>query len=248
MRRVLETIGQYMTLLGEVFRFPQRWRMFFRELNREVYNHGVGSIWIIVLVSLFLGAVVTMQLALNMHSPLIPKFTIGYTAREIVLLEFSSTIMCMILAGKCGSAIASEIGTMRITEQLDAMEIMGVNVPNYVILPKVVGLMLFAPVLVVMAMAVGIGGGYAACLLIPSVPMSEFEVGLQLFFKPFNIFYSIVKSVTYMFFITTLASYFGYFVKGGALEVGQASTKAVVASNVAILICDLVLTQLMLTH
>lgn len=246
MRSAFEAIGKYMQLLGVVFRRPQRTHMFFKELIREVYNHGVGSLWIIALVSFFLGAVVSIQLAINMSSPLIPKFTIGYTAREIVLLEFSSTIMCMILAGKSGSSIASEIGTMRITEQIDAMDIMGVNAANYIILPKVLGMMLFVPILVLFSMFVGIGGGYLACLMMPNVPISEFEVGLQLFFKPYNIFYSVVKSVAYVFFISTLASYYGYFVKGGALEVGKASTQAVVASNVAILLCDIVLTQLML--
>lgn len=246
MGSVFVSIGKYMQLLGVVFKRPQRMRMFIRELTREMYNQGVGSIWIVALVSFFIGAVVSIQLAINMDSPLIPKFTIGYTAREIVLLEFSSTIMCMILAGKCGSSIASEIGTMRITEQIDAMDIMGVNAANFIILPKVLGLMLYVPILVLFSMFVGIGGGYLACMMIPDVPISEFEMGLQLYFRPFNIFYSIVKSVVYVFFITTLASYYGYFVEGGALEVGKASTQAVVASNVAILLCDLVLTQLLL--
>lgn len=154
--------------------------------------------------------------------------------------------MCMILAGKCGSSIASQIGTMRITEQLDAMDIMGVNAANYVILPKIVGMMLFVPILVLISIMVGIGGGYLACLVSPNIPISEFEAGLQLTFKPYNVFYSIVKSVVYVFFISSLASYFGYFVKGGALEVGRASTQAVVMSNAAILVVDLVLTQLML--
>lgn len=246
MGTALESIGRYVELLGEVFKRPQRHRMFVRELVREIYVQGVGSIWIVFLVSFFIGAVLTMQLGINMSHPMIPKFTIGYAAREIVILEFSSTIMCMILAGKCGSSIASEIGTMRITEQLDAMDIMGVNAANYVILPKVVGMMLFVPVLVMISMIVGIGGGYLACLVSPNIPISEFETGLQLFFMPYNIFYSIVKSVFYVFFIASIASYCGYYVKGGALEVGKASTQAVVMSNVAILIVDLVLTQLML--
>lgn len=242
----LYSIGEYVELLGEVFKRPQKHRMFMRELIREIYVQGVGSIWIVMLVSFFMGTVLTMQLGINMSHPLIPKFTIGYSAREIVILEFSSTIMCMILAGKCGSSIASQIGTMRITEQLDAMDIMGVNVPNYVILPKIIGLMLFVPVLVIISMFVGIGGGYVASLFSPSVTISAFEEGLQLFFEPYNVFYSIVKSVVYVFFIASIASYFGYFVKGGALEVGRASTRAVVMSNVAILIVDLVLTQIML--
>lgn len=247
MNSMLQGIGRYTLLLTEVFKRPQRHRMFGRELVREMYVQGVGSIWIVTMVSFFLGAVLTMQLGINMSHPLIPKFTIGYSTREIVVLEFSSTIMCMILAGKCGSSIASQIGTMRITEQIDAMEIMGVNTANYVILPKIIGMMLFVPVLVVISMFVGIGGGYLASLVQPNVPIGEFESGLQLFFTPFNVLYSLIKSVTYVFFIASIASYFGYYVKGGALEVGQASTKAVVMSNVAILICDLVLTQLLLS-
>lgn len=246
MGRALEHIGRYVQLLGEVFKRPQRHRMFVRELIREVYVQGVGSIWIVVLVSFFLGAVLTMQMGINMNHPLIPKFTIGYATREIVLLEFSSTIMCMILAGKCGSSIASEIGTMRISEQLDAMDIMGVNSANYVILPKIIGMMLFVPVLVIISMCIGLGGGYLACMLSSNIPISQFESGLQLFFKPYNILYSVVKSLFYVFFISSIASYFGYYVKGGALEVGRASTQAVVMSSVAILVCDLVLTQLML--
>lgn len=246
MGRALESIGRYVELLGEVFKRPQRHRMFARELVREIYVQGVGSIWIVFLVSFFIGAVLTMQLGINVSHPMVPKFTIGYAAREIVILEFSSTIMCMILAGKCGSSIASEIGTMRITEQLDAMDIMGVNAASYVILPKIIGMMLFVPILVMISMIVGIGGGYLACLVTPNIPISQFEVGLQLFFMPYNVFYSIVKSVFYVFFIASIASYFGYYVKGGALEVGRASTQAVVMSNVAILIVDLVLTQLML--
>lgn len=246
MKNALRSIGEYVQLMLEVFKRPQKHRMFARELIREVYVQGVGSIWIVFLVSFFLGAVLTMQLGINMSHPLIPKFTIGYSTREIVILEFSSTIMCMILAGKCGSSIASEIGTMRITEQIDAMDIMGVNSANYIILPKIIGMMLFVPVLVIISMSVGIGGGYLACMASPNVPISQFEAGLQLFFKPYNILYSVVKSLFYVFFIASIASFFGYFVKGGALEVGRASTQAVVMSNVAILIVDLVLTQLML--
>ncbi len=246
MRKALQSIGKYISLLGEVFTRPQQHRMFIRELIREIYLQGIGSIWIVVLVSSFLGAVVTMQLGIHMTYPLIPKFTIGYSTREILILEFSSTIICMILAGKCGSSIASEIGTMRITEQIDAMEIMGVNTANYIILPKIIGMMLFVPVLVIMSMFVGIGGGYLACMMQPNVPLNDFETGLQLFFTPYNVLYSVIKSICYVFFIASIASYCGYYVKGGALEVGKASTQAVVMSDVAILISDLLLTQMLL--
>lgn len=234
-------------LMQQVFRRPVRWRMFARELTREIYLQGVGSIWIVMLISFFIGAVITIQLSINIETPLVPKFTLGYTAREIVMLEFSSTIMCMLLAGKCGSSIASEIGTMRVTEQLDAMTIMGVNSANFVILPKVIGLMLFVPCLVIISMFVGILGGYLGAMITPDLPLGEFVKGLQMGFDPYKIVYSIIKAEVYVFMIATLAAYYGYHVSGGALEVGRASTKAVVAGNVSILIWDLILTQLLLT-
>ncbi len=247
MRSYIEPVGRYIVLLGRVFRIPRSWSMFFRELVREVHFQGVGSLWIVMLVSFFIGAVITIQLGINVTTPLVPKFIMGYSAREIIVLEFSSTIMCMILAGKCGSSIASEIGTMRVTEQIDAMNIMGVNAANYIILPKVIGMMLFVPILVVVSMFVGILGGYLGALITPEIPLTEFISGLQLNFRESRILYSITKGEVYVFFITTISAYFGYTVDGGALEVGESTTKAVVYSNVAILVSDLVLTQLLLT-
>ncbi|MDO5035785.1 MAG: ABC transporter permease [Porphyromonas sp.] len=247
MKQLLTEIGCYLQLMGRVFSKPPKFKMFLRELVREMHKQGVGSLWIVSLISFFIGTVITMQLAINMTSPAIPKFTLGMAAREVIILEFSSTIMCMILAGKSGSSIASEIGTMRVTEQLDAMDIMGVNSANYVILPKVMGMMLFVPVLVIISIFVGLGGGYIACFITPEIPVSEYILGLQSYFKPSRITYSIIKSVVYVFFIASISGYYGYNVEGGALEVGEASTKAVVSSNVMILVCDLLLTQLLLT-
>ena len=155
--------------------------MSFRELIKEIDKLGVDSVWIVIIISFFIGAVITIQLSLNMTSPLIPRFTIGYSTREIILLEFSSTVMCLILAGKVGSSIASELGTMRVTEQIDAMEVMGVNSANYLILPKIIGFMLFVPVLSIISMSTGIVGGYLACSLVPNLPRSDFEYGLQLY-------------------------------------------------------------------
>lgn len=247
MKRHIEPVGRYVSLLGKVFQVPRSWRMFLRELVREIYFQGVGSLRIVMLVSFFIGAVITIQLGINVTTPLAPKFILGYSAREIILLEFSSTIMCMILAGKCGSSIASEIGTMRVTEQIDAMDIMGVNAANYIILPKVIGMMLFLPILVIVSMLVGILGGYLGAIITPEIPLTEFVSGLQMNFHESRISYSIIKSEVYVFFITTISAYCGYTVDGGALEVGQSTTRAVVYSNVAILISDLVLTQLLLT-
>ncbi|EIW94848.1 permease [Porphyromonas gingivalis W50] len=185
--KTLQQIGEYTKLMQRTFSLPNRWRMSFRELIKEIDKLGVDSVWIVIIISFFIGAVITIQLSLNMTSPLIPRFTIGYSTREIILLEFSSTVMCLILAGKVGSSIASELGTMRVTEQIDAMEVMGVNSANYLILPKIIGFMLFVPVLSIISMSTGIVGGYLACSLVPNLPRSDFEYGLQLFFSPYNV-------------------------------------------------------------
>ena len=223
--------------MGRVFTLPMRWRMFHRSVLREIYSLGVGSMWIVFIISFFIGAVITIQLSI----------TIGYSAREIMILEFSSTVMCLILSGKVGSSIASELGTMRVTEQIDAMEIMGVNSANFLILPKIVGFMSFIPVLSIFSMATGIYGGYVACDFAQSLSHQDYIYGLQLYFTPSYVGHSIVKSLVYAFIISSVASYYGYCVKGGALQVGSSSTKAVVNSSVLILFFDLVLTNLMLT-
>ena len=246
MNKALQRLGEYTLLMMKSITIPDRWSMFFKQLSKEIYKLGVDSLWIVIIISVFIGTVIAIQISLNISSPLIPKFTIGYTTREIILLEFSSSIMCLILAGK--SNIASEIGTMRVTEQIDAMEIMGVNSANFLILPKMVGLMLFTPVLVIFSMFTGILGGIMASYTAGNgMTPSSFEYGLQFYFNEFYIWYSIIKSVVYAFIISSIAAYFGYNVKGGALEVGKASTNAVVMSSIMILLADVVLTHLMLT-
>ncbi|MCF2659549.1 MAG: ABC transporter permease [Parabacteroides sp.] len=247
MNKALHSMGEYTLLMMKSITIPDRWSMFFKQLIKEIYKLGVDSLWIVVIISVFIGTVIAIQISLNISSPLIPKFTIGYTTREIILLEFSSSIMCLILAGKVGSNIASEIGTMRVTEQIDAMEIMGVNSANFLILPKMVGLMVFIPVLVIFSMFTGILGGIAASYGVDGMTPASFEYGLQFYFNEFYIWYSIIKSVVYAFIISSIAAYFGYNVKGGALEVGKASTNAVVMSSIMILLADVILTQLMLT-
>lgn len=244
---LLALVGEYTQLMGQTFALPRRWRMFYRSLIREIYQLGVDSLGIVFIISFFIGAVITIQLSINIQSPLIPKFTIGYSAREIILLEFSSTLMCLILAGKIGSSIASELGTMRVTEQIDALEIMGVNSANYLILPKIVGLVAFVPVLSIFSMVTGIGGGYLATYIIENLPTSDFVYGLQLMFQPRFLLHSIIKSMVYAFIISSVASQHGYCVKGGALQVGKASTDAVVRSSILILFFDMILTDLMLT-
>jgi phospholipid/cholesterol/gamma-HCH transport system permease protein len=242
----LEKIGQYVLLMGKVFTKPQKWSAFFKQLTKEINKLGVDSIWIVIIISFFIGAVIVVQIALNISSPLLPRYTVGYTSREIILLEFSSSIMCLILAGKVGSNISSEIGTMRVTEQIDALEIMGVNSANYLILPKTVGLMLFAPVLVVLSMFFGIVGGFVVCDFANIVSVSTYEFGLQSFFKEFYIWYAIIKTVFFAFIIASIAAYYGYFAKGGSLDVGKASTNAVVISSILILVSDLLITNLMM--
>ena len=247
MIKALQQLGEYVLLMNKVFTIPTRWSMFFKQLMREIYKLGVDSIWIVVIISVFIGTVIAIQISLNITSPLIPKFTIGYTTREIILLEFSSSIMCLILAGKVGSNIASEIGTMRVTEQIDAMEIMGINSANFLIMPKITGMMLFIPVLVIFSMTTGIFGGMFASYIVDGMTPTSFEFGLQYFFNPFYITYSMIKSVFYAFIISSVASFFGYNLKGGSLEVGKASTNAIVISSILILLADVVLTQIMLT-
>jgi phospholipid/cholesterol/gamma-HCH transport system permease protein len=248
MHTALHRLGEYTLLMGKTFTAPTRWSMFFKQLIREIYKLGADSLWIVIVISLFIGTVITIQISLNISTPIVPKFTIGYTTREIILLEFSSSIMCLILAGKVGSNIASEIGTMRVTEQIDAMEIMGVNSANFLILPKIAGLMIFIPVLVIFSMFTGIVGGMAASYAgINGLTPASFIYGLQFYFNPYYISYSIIKALVYAFIIASIASYFGYNVKGGALDVGKASTNAVVMSSIMILMADVILTHILLT-
>ena len=244
--KALQKFGEYVLLMTRTLTVPERWNVFFKQTLKEIYKLGVDSLWIVVFISIFIGAVLTIQVSLNIQSPLIPDFTVGYITREVILLEFSSSIMCLILAGKVGSNIASELGTMRVTEQIDALEIMGVNSANYLILPKVVAFVLFIPVLVIFSMFFGIIGGYFIAWTTDMITVSKYEYGIQYWFQPYYIQYSIIKSMVFAFVIASIASYYGYYVKGGALEVGKASTDSVVMSSVMILALDLVMTQLML--
>ena len=208
---------------------------------------GLSSIGIVAIISVFMGAVITIQMALNFESPFIPQYLIGYAARESMLLEFSSTIVALILAGKVGSNIASEIGTMRITEQIDALEIMGVNSASYLILPKIISTVIFFPFLTTLSMGIGIVGGYVLCILTGAVNPDAYITGIRYDFKPFYITYSLIKSSVFAFIITSISGFFGYYANGNSLEVGRASTQAVVISSIVILIFNLILTQLLLT-
>lgn len=241
----LTTLGRYLSLMGQVFSKPERIKVYFKEFIREIATLGVDSIGIVVLISLFIGAVITIQIKLNIESPWMPRWTVGYVTREILVLEFSSSIMCLILAGKVGSNIASEIGTMRVTQQIDALEIMGVNSACYLILPKILALMVFIPLLVTFGIIAGILGAYATCWFGGIMNATDLEAGLQYEFKEWYIWCSFIKSVFFAFIIASVSAYFGYTVKGGSNEVGKASTDSVVCCSVLILFADLVLTNLL---
>ncbi|MBO4369859.1 MAG: ABC transporter permease [Paludibacteraceae bacterium] len=237
--------GRYASLMGEVFTKPQRWRLLWKQYVREVEKQGLQSILITIIISVFIGSAITMQMVLNTENPLLPKYCTGLVTRETILLEFSSTILCLILAGKVGSNIASEIGTMRITEQIDALKIMGVKAPNYLILPKILGFVTITPVLVTFSMFFGLLGGYIISWT-GVMPPSQYIMGIQYAFIPYYITYSMIKSLFFAFIISSVASYYGYYAYGGALEVGKASTNAVVNSSIIILLFNVILTDLLL--
>lgn len=241
----LETLGRYVLLMKRSFSRPERFRMFWKKYVVEMSALGVDSIGIVLLISFFIGAVICIQMKLNIQSPWMPRWVSGYTTREILLLEFSSSIMCLILAGKVGSNIASELGTMRVTQQIDALEIMGVNSAFYLILPKIMGLMTLMPFLVIFSAATGILGAYATAFIGHVLPPEDLTAGLQHSFVPWFLWMSIIKSTFFAFIIASVASFFGYTVEGGSVEVGKASTDAVVSSSVLILFSDVFLTQLL---
>ncbi|MDD6952869.1 MAG: ABC transporter permease [Prevotella sp.] len=243
--RWLDTFGRYVILMGRSFQRPDRFRMFLKRYVKEMSQLGVDSIGIVLLISFFIGAVICIQMKVNIQSPWMPRWTTGYTTREIMLLEFSSSIMCLILAGKVGSNIASELGTMRVTQQIDALDIMGVNSANYLILPKIVGLVTLMPFLVVFSSAMGIVGAYATAYIGHMMPPDDLTLGLQHSFNQWFVWMSIIKSLFFAFIIASVSSYFGYTVEGGSVEVGKASTDAVVSSSVLILCSDVFLTQIL---
>ena len=242
----LKSFGNYCIFISRVFTFPDRWKEFFRRYVNEILKLGIDSIPLVIVISIFIGAVCTIQMYLNTTSPLMPRYAVGLATREIILLEFSSSILCLTLAGKVGSNIASEIGTMRVTEQIDALEIMGVNSANFLVLPKVMAMVTFINVLVVFSMFTSLWGGYMVCAVTGLVPVSTYIYGIQTQFNSWYVWYALIKSLFFAFVVSSVASYFGYYVKGGALDVGKASTNSVVTSSIIILLLDVILTNLML--
>lgn len=245
LNKAFQTFGKYIILMGRAFSRPERMRMFFKQYLKELEQLGVNSIGIVLLISFFIGAVITIQIKLNIESPWMPRWTVGYVTREIMLLEFSSSIMCLILAGKVGSNIASEIGTMRVTQQIDALEIMGINSASYLILPKITALVTMIPILVTFSIFAGIIGAFATCWFGGIMTASNLEYGLQYTFVEYYVWCGIIKSLFFAFIIASVSAYFGYTVDGGSTAVGKASTNSVVSSSVLILFADLILTKLL---
>jgi phospholipid/cholesterol/gamma-HCH transport system permease protein len=244
--KLISDLGKYLLLMKEVFVRPDRMRYFFRQVLIEFQSLGIDSLGIVIIISMFMGAVVAIQTAYNIDSPLIPLTMVGFTVRQSIILEFSPTMISLVLAGKVGSRVASEIGTMRVTEQIDALEIMGVNPANFLIQPKVFAAVVIFPAIIIFSMGFAIFGGWLACVITHIVTSNDYITGLRSWFDPYTITYALIKTAVFAFIITSVAGFQGYETKGGALEVGAASTKAVVYSSILIIISNLILTQLLL--
>ncbi len=234
-------------MLGQVFKKPQKGRVFREAVSRELDELGLKSLGIIMFISFFIGGVIALQTALNIESPFIPKYLIGFATKRSVILEFAPTFCSIILAGKVGSYITSSIGTMRVTEQIDALEVMGINSLNHLVLPKVLATVLFYPFLIVLSMFLGIFGGYIAGITTGIFSDVDFVFGVKQDFDPFLIQYAIIKTLVFAFLIATVPSYHGYYVKGGSIAVGKASTQSVVWTIILIVIANYFLTQMLLT-
>lgn len=244
--RFFTDLGSYMILMGQTLRRPQNARIYRQKIIDEMDNLGIKSLGILIIISVFMGAVLTIQTAFNTDHPLLPIYAVGFATRQAMILEFSPTVMSLILAGKVGSRIASEIGTMRVTEQIDALEVMGINSAGYLILPKIIASMIINPVLVVISIFLGIFGGYLAAYFTNVVAASHYIYGILFEFSQFDVLYAMIKTVVFAFLIASISGYYGYTTRGGAFEVGQSSTKAVVMSSIYIIFFNLILTQLLL--
>lgn len=240
-------VGRYFTMLSQVFRRPEKHRIYIRQLFHEIDALGVNSVWIVIIISVFIGGIMTIQFAYSMSNPIYPKTLVGLGTRDTLILEFSSTMLALIMAGKIGSNITSEIGTMRVTEQIDSLEIMGVNPASYLILPKVVAVVFIFPFLFIISVFFGLLGGLVTGPIAGVISIPDYIEGIQWLFYPYYVTFSIIKSFVFGFIVASVPAYFGYYVKGGALEVGKASTTAVVNTNILILFFDLILTRLLLT-
>lgn len=236
--------GRYFALLNRVFSKPERHSMYIRQTFNEIETLGVKSIGIVIVISIFMGGIITLQVAYNMTNPLLPSYLIGLGNRDTLILEFSSTVLGLIMAGKIGSNITSEIGSMKVTEQIDSLEIMGVNSASYLILPKIIAVVLMFPILYIFSVFFGLIGGLIVGPAVGAISVANYVSGIQYAFNPHYVSFSIFKCLVFGFLISSVSSYFGYSVEGGAFDVGSASTRAVVNTNILILVWDLILTQL----
>lgn len=243
---MFHSLGRYLLLLRLSFKRPEKFSVYWNEVMREMVSQGVGSLGIIGIISVFIGAVATVQVAFQLSSPLVPQSIAGSISRDSTILEFSPTISALVLAGRIGSSIASQIGTMRVTEQIDALEIMGVNAPGFLISPKILSGLSMVPLPTIVSVALGLSGGYLACIVSRDIAPTDYVVGLRDSFKPVIVGVCAVKSISFGFIITSVCSYFGFYTSGGALEVGQSATKGVVFSCIWILFADLLITSVML--
>ena len=247
--KLIENLGSYFMLMGKVFSKPQKWSVFWKLTVREIYDLGVNSLGIVTFISTFMGAVVAIQMAQNFQGASIPvpDAYIGYATKVVLVLEFAPTIMSLILVGKVGSYIASSIGTMRVTEQIDALDVMGINSANFLILPKIIACVFFNPLLVMISIGFGLLGGYYIGVFTKLWSAADFITGLQMNMATKLFVYTFVKTMVFAFVIATIPAYYGYKVKGGSLEVGRSATTAVVWTSVAIIVINLILTQTILS-
>jgi phospholipid/cholesterol/gamma-HCH transport system permease protein len=243
---IIRDIGRYLLMLKGMFSRPENGKMYWKEFMHQCSDIGVGSFGIVAIISVFIGAVSTLQTAYQLITPFIPLSTIAVIVRDTVILEFAPTLTCIVLAGVVGSKIASELGNMRVSEQIDALEIMGINTKTYLVMPKILAGLLMIPMLVAVAMALGIWGGRLAATTAHILSGETFDKGLHEGFIAYNVFFALAKSYTFAFIICSIPAFFGYYVEGGSLEIGRASTKAVVVSCVMILFADYILSALLL--
>ena len=246
MTKLLHHLGLYFIMMKKVISTPEKWSVFRKQLVLEMEKVGLNSVGIVIILSFFVGAVVSIQTSINMSSPLLPSYLVGLASRDSLILEFSPTMISLILAGKVGSSIASEIGSMRVTEQIDALEIMGINSASFLILPKIIAAIFFFPFLIIMSMGIGMIGAWAGGLS-ADVTTADFMYGLKYEFTPFYVTYAMIKTIFFAFIISSVSAYCGYHTKGGAIAVGKSSTTAVVASSILILLFNYLLTDIILS-
>ena len=246
MIKLLHHLGLYFSMMKKVISKPEKWSVFRKQLVLEMEKVGINSVSLVIILSFFVGAVVSIQTAFNMDSPLLPSYLVGLASRDSLILEFSPTMISLILGGKVGSSIASEIGSMRVSEQIDALEIMGINSASFLILPKIIATIFFFPFLIIMSMGIGMIGAWAGGLS-ADVTTADFMYGLKYEFNSFYITYAMIKTIFFAFIISSVSAYFGYHTKGGAIAVGKAGTSAVVTSSILILLFNYILTNLILS-